>query len=196
MNPSASGIAIGVVRTLSDVHEMLALRSAMYMCEQDCPFSEEFDGNDFAGSTHLIARIDGDPVGTIRIRWFADFAKLERACVLKRFRGLAVTAKLAQRACQIASAKGYRRILGHIEPGLSSFWNAIAGFEVRKHRPGFVFSDRQYVEIEAAIERADDALTIDSPPLVVIRPEGAWEREGVLDRSVGRGSGYASRRSA
>lgn len=196
MSPISADLSIAVMRTLSDVHEMLALRAAMYMSEQECPFFEEFDGNDFAGSTHLIARIGGEPAGAIRIRWFADFAKLERACVVKRFRGRAITVALAQRACEIAAAKGYRRILGHIEPGLASFWKQAVGFEVRAQRPSFVFSDRLYVEIEAPISPAEDALTIDSPPLVILRPEGAWRQEGVLDRSVERGAALAQRRFA
>lgn len=196
MSQSSAALSVAVMRTLNDVHEMLALRAAMYMSEQECPFSEEFDGNDFAGSTHLIARIGNEPVGAIRIRWFADFAKLERACVVKRFRGRAVTATLARRACEIAGAKGYRRILGHIEPGLASFWKEAAGFEVRAQRPSFVFSDRLYVEIEAPISPAEEPVTIDSPPLVVLRPEGAWDEEGVLDHSVERGADFAARRFA
>ncbi|HCX10824.1 MAG TPA: GNAT family N-acetyltransferase, partial [Hyphomonas sp.] len=56
---------------------MSAIRSAVFLSEQDCPYEEEFDGNDFC-ATHLLLKAKGRPVGTLRIRWFAEFAKLER----------------------------------------------------------------------------------------------------------------------
>ena len=31
-----------------------------------------------------------------------------------------------------------------------------------------------------------DAITVDSDPYVVMRPEGEWDRESVLDRSASR----------
>jgi hypothetical protein len=36
------------------------------------------------------------------------------------------------------------------------------------------------------IEPSADAITLDSDPYVIIRPEGDWDRPGVLDISAGR----------
>jgi predicted GNAT family N-acyltransferase len=77
-----AAIAVSVARTLDDLMQAMAIRSVVYMGEQLCPYDEEFDGNDLAGATHLIARIGSQPVGVIRLRWFCDFAKLERLTVL------------------------------------------------------------------------------------------------------------------
>src|SRR5205814_261215 len=61
------------------------LRAAVFMGEQHCPYWEEFDGNDYTAS-HLMLYVDGEPAASMRIRWFASFAKLERAIILKRYR--------------------------------------------------------------------------------------------------------------
>ena len=36
------------------------------------------------------------------------------------------------------------------------------------------------------LEPGPDAITLDSDPYVIIRPEGDWDRPGVLDISSGR----------
>jgi hypothetical protein len=36
------------------------------------------------------------------------------------------------------------------------------------------------------LEPCADAITLDSDPYVIIRPEGDWDRPGVLDISSGR----------
>src|SRR5688572_2419690 len=139
---TAQAIEVSVVRTLDQLPQIYALRGIVYMGEQDCPFEEEFDGNDLSGATHLVARIGREPVGAIRIRWFAGFAKLERAAVLRRYRESGVAHALWSASAAIAARKGYRQILGHIEPRLLGFWERCAGFRLREGRPPLRFSVR------------------------------------------------------
>jgi hypothetical protein len=49
-----------------------------------------------------------------------------------------------------------------------------------------VFSDFEYVEIVADIERDPHAITIGDDPYVVIRPEGRWHKPGILEQSASR----------
>jgi hypothetical protein len=156
------------------------------MGEQLCPDDEEFDGNDFAGATHLIARIGSQPVGALRLRWFCDFAKLERLTVMPHCRGGAVPRALLDAAFELAAKKGYRRIMGHTQVRLAPTLKRLAKVGVREGRAPFVFSDHEYVETIKELTPPDDAITIDSDPLVVLRPEGQWDRPGVLDRSAAR----------
>jgi hypothetical protein len=187
MNAARSApIVVEVVRTLDQLPQIYALRGIVYMGEQDCPFEEEFDGNDLSGATHLVARIGREPVGAIRIRWFAGFAKLERAAVLRRYRDSGVAHALWSASAAIAARKGYRQMLGHIEPRLAGFWERCAGFRVREGRASFRFSDREYVEVIAELPTCEDAVTLNAPPLVLLRPEGAWDERGVLDESAAR----------
>jgi predicted GNAT family N-acyltransferase len=183
---ASNGVAITVARSPSDLVAVQALRAIVYMGEQDCPYEEEFDGNDFAGATHLIAWQGREPVGVIRIRWFAGFAKLERAAVVRRQRQHGIAHALWEISARIAAQKGYRRMIGHIEPHLAPFWAKCAGLYPRPGRRPFRFSDREYIEVEAELPTVQNPVSIDSAPLIVLRPEGEWDRPGVLDESADR----------
>ncbi|MDB5740991.1 MAG: putative N-acetyltransferase YjcF, partial [Alphaproteobacteria bacterium] len=78
-------IGVTIARTFEDLSRVVAIRSAVYIGEQECPYDEEYDGNDLA-ATHLLAYIGDEPVGCLRIRFFADFAKIERLAIRKEFR--------------------------------------------------------------------------------------------------------------
>src|SRR6266704_2858045 len=84
---SADGraISIRVAASLSDLMQVVAIRAAVYLSEQCCPYDEEFDSNDFC-ALHLIGSIDNEPAACIRIRFFAEFAKMERLAVRHEFR--------------------------------------------------------------------------------------------------------------
>jgi hypothetical protein len=42
------------------------------------------------------------------------------------------------------------------------------------------------LEVERWLDPRQDAITADCDPLVMLRPEGAWDRPGVLDHSANR----------
>lgn len=179
-------VVVRVARTLEDVLQVVAIRSLVYVGEQDCPYAEEFDGNDFAGATHLIARTGAEPAGVIRMRWFAGFAKAERLAVRPNRRSGAVARALIEAGSALAARKGYNMILGHIEPELLPFWQRYGAVRERHDRPPVVFSDRRYVEVIKNVNPPSDALNLDSPALVLLRPEGEWDAPGVLERSLER----------
>ena len=181
--PVGAVFTIDVARSLDQILKVIALRAIVYMSEQDCPYSEEVDGNDLAGATHLIAESGGEPVGCLRIRWFADFFKIERVAVLPSHRKEGIAAALMAQAIEIGSRKGYRRLCGHVSPHLLDYWGRNAGVRARPGRPRFSFSGIVYAEVERDLPKASDALTMDSDPLVLLRPEGAWDRPGPLERS-------------
>lgn len=176
-------LEVVVCRTLPDLMQAMAVRTLVYIGEQACPYDEEYDGNDFAGATHLILRRNGEPIGTLRIRWFADFAKVERVAVRKEYRRGRATLMLILAAKRLAEKKNYRQILGYGQVRLIPFWEQYFNARIRESREGFVVSDHDYVEMVVEGVPPADALTLDSDPLVLLRPEGAWDEVGVLDRS-------------
>jgi len=182
-------ISVSVVRDLDALLEAWSIRALVYMGEQDCPYAEEFDGNDLSGATHLIVRIGQEPVGVMRIRWFADFAKIERVAIRPPHRSGEASAALVKAALELAARKGYRRVLGHIQARLLRYWMRTAGVRVRQGRPSFRFSGFDYVEIERDLLPLDNALSADTPALVLLRPEGDWDRPGVLERKPAPGRG-------
>ena len=62
--PVAPAISANIVRDAEELMQTFAVRSAVYMAEQDCPYEEEFDGNDYT-STHILGRVDGKPAGCL-----------------------------------------------------------------------------------------------------------------------------------
>ena len=179
-------LRVSVARTLDDLMRVTVVRSLVYMSEQACPFDEEFDGNDFAGATHLMLTRGSEPVGVVRLRWFAGFAKLERLAIRAEYRGGGGLMLLSRAAFDHARRKGYRVLMGHAQQRLVPFWKRFFGGRVRAGRAAFSFSDYDYVEMEFDLDPPADAISIDSDPLVLLRPEGEWDRPGVLDRSLAR----------
>lgn len=177
-------LSVEIVRDLADFMKVVAIRASVFLAEQDCPYEEEFDNNDLS-SLHLIAYLRGEPVATLRVRWFANFAKIERVCVMKHVRGGAVVKLMIETAVDIISRKGYTLAIGYIQKRLAPFWKQL-GFLPREGRSDFRFSDYEYVECQRILPARADAITIDSDPYVVMRPEGEWDRENVLDRSAAR----------
>jgi predicted GNAT family N-acyltransferase len=179
-NPEKA-LAVTVVRSIEDLMRVLSIRSAVYLGEQQCPYLEEFDGNDFS-STHLLGYVGNEPAGCLRIRYFADFAKIERLAVRKEFRKQRISLQLVEAAIELCHAKGYQRLYGHAQKRLVKFWSQF-GFTTFEGGQELVFSDFDYVEMQMVTERRPNAITIGIDPYLIIRPEGQWHRPGVLDHS-------------
>ncbi len=184
--PGAGPREIGVTlaRTLEDMMRVAAIRNVVYMGEQECPYFEEYDGNDLA-ATHLIAYMGDEPVGCLRLRFFADFAKLERLAIRKEFRRSRAAFQLVKAAFKFCQKKGYRRIYAHSQSRVVDFWKRF-GFRVLEGGHNFVFSGFDYVEVVADFERDPDAVTIGDDPYRIIRPEGRWHRPGILEQDASR----------
>jgi predicted GNAT family N-acyltransferase len=178
-------IRVDVARSMEDVVRAIAIRGAVYMGEQRCPYNEEFDGNDFSAS-HLIGYLGSEPAGCVRIRYFADFAKIERLAVRDEARRAGVASKIVQTAIDLCRMKGYQKIYAHSQKRLLAFWKA-RGFCVVEGSKDFVFSDYNYIEVRLETERHPHSITVDTDPYVVIRPEGSWHTPGVLEYSKTRG---------
>jgi predicted GNAT family N-acyltransferase len=177
-------IGITVARNFEDLGRVIAMRSAVYIGEQECPYDEEYDGNDLA-ATHLLAYVGDEPAGCLRVRFFADFAKLERLVIRKEFRKTRAAFQLVNAGLKLCQKKGYRRAYGHSQTRLVNFWSRF-GFHTFEGAQTLVFSDFEYVELVADIELDADAVRIGSDPYLVIRPEGRWHKPGILERSAAR----------
>jgi len=184
-------IGITVARTFEDMMRVAAIRNVVYMGEQECPYYEEYDGNDLS-ATHLLAYMGDEPIGCLRLRFFADFAKLERLAIRKEFRKSRAAFQLVRAAFKFCQKKGYQRIYAHSQTRLVDFWKRF-GFRVLEGGKSFVFSGFDYVEVIADFERDSGAVTIGDDPYLIIRPEGRWHLPGILEQSA---SVAAARHSA
>jgi predicted GNAT family N-acyltransferase len=186
LSPAARETTLKIVVATGPVEfaQALAIRSAVFVAEQDCPYDEEFDGNDYC-ATHLVGYVDGEPAATMRMRYFADWVKVERMAVLSRFRRTNIKYEIVRAAFELARRKGYRLVYGHAQRRLLKFWQQF-GFEIYPRNSEIRFSDFDYVEIIKRLAPHADPLTMRSDPMVLIRPEGTWDDIGVLERSAHR----------
>jgi predicted GNAT family N-acyltransferase len=183
MTPQAPSVK--VARSFEDLARAVAIRGAVYIGEQECPYAEEFDGNDFS-ATHLIGYVGEEPAGCMRIRYFADFAKVERLVVRKEFRSSGLARELVDASVTHCRAKGYVRVYVYAQKRLVKFWTK-CGFAVPANARELEFSDFDYIEMINTAPRRSDAICEATDPYVVIRPEGDWSSAGVLERSRVRG---------
>jgi predicted GNAT family N-acyltransferase len=177
-------VRISVAHTVEELSKAFAVRAVVYIGEQNCPYDEEFDGNDFAGG-HLLALAGDEPVGCVRVRYFGSFAKIERLAVRSQYRRHGIGRGLVEAATELARSKGYGTLYAHAQKRLLPFW-AAQGYRPIDARKSFAFSDFEYVEIVKSVTPPADAIGLGGDPFVVIRPEGLWDRPGVLERSSGR----------
>lgn len=178
-----SPVVTKIVSNADEMAQVFAIRSAVYLAEQQCPYDEEFDGNDYS-ATHVLGLVDGQPAACVRWRWFADFAKGERMAVLPAYRGTGVSARILDKSFDLCRRKGYRRVLVHAQRHLVRHWMTF-GFQVKSNQT-FQFSDFEYVTMIRDLTPDARALTVDSDPMLLIRPDEDPDRPGVLERSAQR----------
>jgi len=181
---ASSYVRVTAVTTAEQLEQVRAIRAAVFMGEQKCPYAEEFDGNDFC-ATHLLGFVDGEPAGTARIRYFQDFAKLERFCVLERFRDSDLKFKILDFVEELVGRKGFKTLYTQPQMRLKSFWKK-AGYTEIPRNIEIRFSDHDYSEMRKEVAPHSECLSLHSDPMVIIRPEGDWDHPGILERSAER----------
>ena len=180
--PPPIDVRVKVASNLEELMQVFSIRSAVFLADQKCPYHEEFDGNDFSAS-HMIAYRDDEPAATIRLRYFSEFAKIERMAVRAEYRGFGTINPLIKYTLNLAQTKGYTKFLGHAQKRLVPFWSRY-GFTPQGEM--FHFSDHEYVTIVADFDAVDHPLTRDSEPMILTRPEGQWDKPGILEHSADR----------
>lgn len=178
-------VTVKIARTLNELMHVFTVRSLVYIGGQDCPYNEEFDGNDFTGASHIIAYIGDEPAGVLRLRWFAEFVKFERAAVVEKYRGSGVIQELMEFSFLYARRRGYKKIITQAQCQLREYWKKF-GFTERSGHRKFHFSDYSYIEMERDLKPFDDPIDANTDPMKLNRPDGEWDRPGILDKSVTR----------
>jgi predicted GNAT family N-acyltransferase len=86
----------------------LALRRRVFVHEQHVPPELEFDEYDLA-ATHVVAVLDGDVVGCLRIVFLVEHAKFGRVVVAASARGRGIATAMMRHAMELAGARGETR---------------------------------------------------------------------------------------
>ena len=83
----------------------LRLRREVFVVEQHVPPEVELDELDLA-CTHLVALVDGDVVGTLRIIFLPEHVKIGRVAVARSARGKGIATAMMHFAMDLARARG------------------------------------------------------------------------------------------
>jgi predicted GNAT family N-acyltransferase len=82
-------ILVKKVSLQSDIQNCFAIRHQVFVEGQKVPLQEEVDGLD-SSSEHYLLYVNQQPVGTARVRYLEDIAKIERVAILEnhQYQGL------------------------------------------------------------------------------------------------------------
>ena len=119
---------VSVLRRAQERAAAFDIRRRVFQDEQGVSAEEEFDADDDR-ATHLLAHVGGTPVGTSRIVYYPDFAKIGRMAVLRESRRHGVGRALLEAAIRIAAARGVTQLVLHAQVQAIPFYSAL-GFRV------------------------------------------------------------------
>lgn len=171
-----NSIRAEVVTTYEQLLHAYAIRSICFMEEHGVKARQTFDGNDYQ-ATHIIVYAGDEPVGTLRIRWFKDFAKFERTSFRKAHRNIHILKFCAQFAFDHVARKGFDKVITHAQPKYARLWRVILGFKNVSGKPAFYFKghDEPYIELVKELTLPANAISESTDTAVLFRIEGFWD---------------------
>lgn len=180
---NSNQLEIKIVENEDEKLKAFLVRGIVYIEEQDCPYEEEFDLNDFS-STLIVGVIGSEPVLTARIRYFDNFAKLERVAIRKKYRQRGYAHRLIKFMIDCCRRKGYSKLYMHAQIRLKNFYE-----EYNFHQIGeeFSFSDYEYIEMVCLFKNAyNPEMYMTEQPLLLDRSDGHPYEKNELEKSADR----------
>lgn len=111
-----------------DIATCQALRRVVFIEEQGVSPQDEMDGRDGA-ARHLLARLDGAPIGTARLLTEGPVGKIGRVCVRAEARGKGVGVALIRAAVELfRGVPGVEKVKLGAQTHAMGFYAAL-GFE-------------------------------------------------------------------
>ena len=116
-------IAITEPRSPAEIERARAIRRRVFVEEQGTGEALEFDGLDDQ-ACHLLASVDGEPAGTLRVRLLerGRIAKIERVAVLPAQRRHRVGRALMVAALDFSRTQGAREARVHAQMVVQAFY--------------------------------------------------------------------------
>ena len=131
-------------RSDDEVAAALALRSRVFCEEQGVSFEADQDGRD-PEATHIVAVDEGDVIGTCRLLFRGEVARLGRLAVEPERRGDGIGAAILREADRVAVGAGAESIALHAQTYAQSLYEH-AGY--REYGPTFVEEGIEHVAME------------------------------------------------
>ncbi len=121
-------LEIKQVEYTQEIKAIQSIRKTVFQIEQKVSLELEFDGQDETAK-HLLAYLNNQPVGTLRIRKLdQQTAKIERLAVLKPVRGQGIGTKLTKVALEIMKQQNHQQVIIHAQEYIQELYQKL-GFE-------------------------------------------------------------------
>ena len=88
-----------------------------------------------------------EPIGTMRVRWFKDFAKIERTAFRKSHRNIPNIKIVANFTFNHIARKGYPLAITHASPIYARLWRMHFGFKDVPGKPPVEYHGEKYLEL-------------------------------------------------
>ncbi len=167
---------VDIVRNLKDLLQAFDLRREEFVKKQKVPEHLEFDGNDFS-STQILAKDNGKPIATMRIRYFHDFVKFERLCVIPEYRKKNIPEKIMDFCAQVLKEKGFDKALFFCRPELVKYWKSHGCIPVQG-MPDTEAEGMKLCPMSWNFSQKGDFLEIKTPASFFLADEGKWKQSG------------------
>jgi hypothetical protein len=176
ITPDHNQIRCEVVTTYEQMLHAYAIRGICFMEEHGVKARQTFDGNDYQ-ATHMIVYAADEPVGTLRIRWFKDFAKLERTAFREKHRNPHVLKAFAFFVFDHVARKGYDKVITHAQPKYARLWRMSLGFKNAEGKKPVYFDGHEepYIELVRELTPPPNAISERTDAIVLFRTEGYWD---------------------
>lgn len=176
VNRQHNSIQSEVVTTYEQLMHTFAIRAICFMEEHGVKAQQTFDGNDYQ-ATHFITYDGNEPIGTVRVRWFKNFAKFERTSFRPRWRNMRNIKNLANFAFEHAARKGYDKVITHAEPQYARLWCKLLGFKIAEEKkPVFFDGHREpYIELVKQLTVPPNVISEHTDAIILFRAEGYWD---------------------
>ena len=117
-------VHVRIVTRQEERAQAFDVRRDVFQHEQGVPAEEEFDADDDR-AVHVLADIDGEPVGTGRLVFHPAYAKIGRMAVLKHHRRGGVGRALMDALITVALEHHCTRLVLHAQVQAIPFYDAL-----------------------------------------------------------------------
>jgi predicted GNAT family N-acyltransferase len=117
-----------IAKSEEDIKDAQSVRFGVFTKEQGIDHDADADGLD-AESDHVVAYSDGEPVGTVRMRYIeTNVAKIERFAVKSKVRGQGIGKLIMEKALEHLKSKNIREVVLDSQYHAKGFYEKF-GFE-------------------------------------------------------------------
>ena len=117
-------MVVKLVDNEDELKQVFAIRTEVFVDEQGVAVEAELDEHE-ASCQHVLVYYEGVPAGTGRLRIVDERAKLERICVLAKYRKYGLGKVIVQKLEELAQTGGHKKLKLHGQTHAEGFYKSL-----------------------------------------------------------------------